>query len=263
MGGRSFGLFCAAVFFLLGILEGTTGALEKVECSPACLEKTLISQKSHRLMITGPAPEGAEIVVKILSPKRDFKLHKAGKGLGFVWLPVRQAEVRNLPGMCVVLSSASVTRILNPEAQKAAGLSTDFREISSGAQVTHKDDLTHRETADLNREFVSGLIGLLKRARLYQFQEGVVKISGKKFVAELTTPPEAPLGEYRVLCYAVKGGEARLFGEETFSVKSTGIAEWLSRQAHQSSGVYGFLAAFMAVAVGLFVGVIFKKGGGH
>ncbi|MGE5253460.1 MAG: TIGR02186 family protein, partial [Planctomycetaceae bacterium] len=224
---------------------------------------TLFSEKFHVVTITGPAPAGADIILKVVSPNREFKLNRSGKGLGFVWLPVSHAEVRNLPGMCILLSSARVKDILTEEEQKAAGLTYDFQEIYRQAEFRHKEGLQTEEAASLNREYLSGLIRILKEAGLYRVQEGAVKITRGRFEARLIHPSEAPLGEYRILGYAVKDGKARLFSEQSLLVRSTGLAEWLSRQARENAWIYGILAALIAVGVGLFVGIIFKGGGRH
>ncbi len=258
------GLGFLAGLIALGLLESPGfGSVEAIKCLPPCLEKTLFSEKFHVVTITGPAPPGADIILKVVSPSREFKLNKAGKGLGFVWLPVRHAEVRNLPGMCVLLSSARIKDILTDEEQKAAGLTYDFQETCQQAQIVHKEDPKKEEAASLDREYLSGLIEILRESGLYRFQEGAVKITRGQFEAQLIHPSEAPLGEYRIMCYAVKDGQARLFNEQSLLVRSTGLAEWLSHQAHKNSVVYGFLAGFIAVGVGLFVGIIFKRGGGH
>ncbi len=248
----------------LWILETSAFALVgELKCLPSCVEKNLLSEKFHIVTITGNAPPGAEIILKIVSPNREFKVNKSGKGLGFVWLPVAHAEVKNIPGMCVFLSSARIKDILTEEGQKAAGLTSDFQEIYQQAQIVHKEDSNKEEASSLNREYLFGLIRILKEAGLYRFQEGTVKITRGQFEAQLIHPSEAPLGEYRIMCYAVKDGQARLFSEQSLLVRSTGLAEWLSHQAHRNSVVYGFLAALIAVGVGLFVGVIFKRSGGH
>jgi Putative transmembrane protein (Alph_Pro_TM) len=261
--------FVCLCFFLPGLIafwlweSPGWGSMEAIKCLPPCLEKTLFSEKFHVVTITGPAPAGADIILKVVSPNREFKLNKSGKGLGFVWLPVRHAEVRNLPGMCVLLSSARVKDILTEKEQKAAGLTYDFQEIYQQAEIRHTEGLKKEEAASLNREYLSGLIRILREAGLYRFQEGAVKITRGQFEARLIHPSEAPLGEYRIMCYAVKDGKARLFSEQSLLVRSTGLAEWLSRQAQENAGVYGILAALIAVGVGLFVGIIFKRGGGH
>jgi hypothetical protein len=70
------------------------GSMEAVKCLPPSLEKTLFSEKFHAVTITGPAPAGADIILKVVSPNREFKLNKSGKGLGFVWLSVTRKVLK-------------------------------------------------------------------------------------------------------------------------------------------------------------------------
>jgi Putative transmembrane protein (Alph_Pro_TM) len=261
------GGFCprfSAVFIVLFILgspvSGTAGTLT---CQPPALERTLFSKRFHTITFTGPAPEGSQIILKIVSPDREFKLNKSGKGLGFVWLPVGHAQVTNIPGMYALLSSNKNSEIPSNEGTEAIGLTRNFKEIYQRAKVHHQENPKPDEGTELDQEYISGLIKILEGRQLYQQKEGAVEINGGQFKARLIHPADAPLGEYRIFCYALKDGQAQLLAEDRFIVKSTGLAEWLSHQARMNAAVYGILAALIAVGVGLFVGVIFKRGGGH
>jgi hypothetical protein len=261
------GDFCpglATLFIVLFILGspvlGTAGTLG---CQPASLERTLFSKRFHTMTFTGAAPDGCEIILKIVSPTREFKLNKSGKGLGFVWLPVGHAQVKNVPGMYALLSSCKISGMLSNEGKEAMDLGLDFKEIYQQAKIHHQEEPKLEEATRLDREYVAGLIEILKGRELYQQKEGAVEIDGGQFKARLIHPADAPLGEYRVFCYALKDGRAQLLAENRFIVKATGVVEWLSHQAQKNAAVYGVLAALIAVGVGIFVGVVCKKGGGH
>jgi len=225
--------------------------------------RTLFSKRFHIITFTGPAPEGCQIILKIVSPNREFKLNKSGKGLGFIWLPIGHAQVRNVPGMYALLSSCKISDIPSSEDKNAIGLTTDFKEIYQQAKIHHPEDFPPEEATRLDREYISGLIKILEGRELYQQKEGAVEVKGDQFKARLIHPADAPLGEYRVFCYTLKDGQAQLLAEDRFIVKSTGLVEWLSHQAQRNAAVYGILAALVAVGVGIFVGVIFKRRGGH
>jgi hypothetical protein len=234
-----------------------------LEFQPASLERTLFSKKNHTLTIMGSVPEGSQVILKIVSPTREFKLNKAGKGLGVIWLPVGHAAVKNIPGMYVLMSSAKISEILSPQEQQTTGLTTDFREIHQQAEIVYKEKLPKEEAGKEGREYISGLVRILEKRGLYQVREGAVDIHDGIFRAQLLHPADAPLGEYRVFLLAVQNGKARLVAEETFPVRAVGLVGWLSRQASGNSVIYGVLAALIAVGVGVFVGIIFKRGGGH
>ncbi len=238
-------------------------AAECLQMDPPALERTLFSKPTHTMTITGPCPEGCQIVLKIVSPVRDFRLNKSGKGLGLVWLPVGHAEIKEIPVMYQVLSSANISSILSPAEQEAAGLTSDFKEVYEQCKIRFEKDLPHNEIAGLRQEYVSGLIKIFKDGGLYQRHEEAVQINGSQFSVQSVYPAGAPLGEYKIFCYAVQDGKARLIFQDKFLIKSGALAQWLAYHAQTSPVIYGSLAAVIAVAAGLLVGVIFRKSGGH
>ena len=256
----------AAFFILLIGAHDSGSAASELNClqmDPPFLERTLFLKSSHTMTITGPRPEGCDIILKIVSPSRDFKLNKSGKGLGFVWLPVGHAEVRGIPVMYQVFSSAKISEILPIAEQEAVGVTSDYKEVFENCTIHFDKDMPHNEIADLREEYISGLIKIFKNSGLYLRQEGAVQLSGVQFAARSVQPSDAPVGEYNIFCYAVQDGKARLIFQDKFVVKSGVVAEWLAYQAQVSPVIYGILAAVIAVAAGLLVGVVFRKGGSH
>ena len=250
-------VFC---FLFLSAPQGQAGALN---FQPAGLERTLFSKRFHQLTVSGTVPEGAQVILKVISPIKDFKLNKSGKGLGFVWLPISHAEVKNLPGMYALLSSGKISGLLSPEQQKSLGLSADYQELFTQAELHYKEPPKDAEAAQLKKEYLTGLIRIQEEGGLYQVREDGIRLSGAQFTALLKHPADAPLGEYSVFCYAVKDGQAQLLAKDKFQVKQTGLADFLTHQASENAIIYGILAALIAVGAGVLVGMIFKKGGGH
>lgn len=248
------------VVLLAIIPDGQAGNLT---FQPAGLERTLFSKRFQTLTITGPVPEGAQIIIKIVSPTKEFKLNKSGKGLGFVWLPIGHAEITKLSGMFAILSSSKIAGILSPEQQKTLGLTSDYGEIYDQAEIHYKTPPPTGEAEALKKEYIAGLIKILEEGGLYQVKENAVVLSGNQFTGQVKHPADAPLGEYQVTCYAVKEGQATVLSQEKFKVKQTGLAQWLTEQAGSNAVIYGIMAALIAIAAGVFVGLIFKKGGGH
>jgi hypothetical protein len=246
----------------MGDASATSGSVA-LHAEPPVLERTLFSKPSHTLTITGSCPQGSDIVLKIVSPNRNYRLNKAGKGLGFVWLPVGHAEIRDIPGMYAILSSAKISNILSPTGQEEAGLTPGFEEVYKRCEVRFEKDPPPGAVAGLRREYISGLIRIFKEGGLYQNLEGAVSIEGHQFTASLVHPAGAPLGEYAIFCYAVRDGKASLLCQNKFLVTSSGLADWLATKARTDPAVYGVFAALMAVAVGLLVGVVFGRGAGH
>ncbi len=127
-------------------------------------------------------------MLKIVSPNRNYRLNKTGKGLGFVWLPVGHAEIKDIPGMYAILSSAKISSILSPAAQEEAGLSPGFRRSLKKCEVRFENDPPRGSIAGLRREYISGLIRIFKEAGLYQNLEGAVTIEDNRFTAKPCPP---------------------------------------------------------------------------
>ena len=140
------------------------GPVVKIE--PRVLERSLFSKPYQTSVITGSCPEGSEVVIKVISPTRDFKLNKAGKSLGFVWVPSGHAEVTEIPVMYAVLSSAKISSILSPAEQERAGLCPDFRDVYQQAKIKFEKDPPRGEIARLHREYVSGLVKMFSGRRV-------------------------------------------------------------------------------------------------
>jgi len=253
-------LACLPAFFLWVSSWAAWGFAGEIHIEPSSFARALFVEKSSLLTLRGPAPEGSQILIKIVGPERDFKLNKSGKIFGFLWAPVSHGVVRPLPGMYALLSSVKVAEALPPEEQRAVKLFTDFQELLQQGRVSFQEERVPEEAETLSRDFLRGLIRILQEKGLYQQAENAVQIAGGQFQARLLLPAEAPLGEYQISAYALEGGKARLLANGRFTAKTEGLAAWLARQAQDSPSVYGIIAVLIALGAGAFVGVIFQLG---
>jgi hypothetical protein len=246
---------------MTAVAESEGAPVVKVE--PRVLERSLFSRSYQTVVITGTCPEQCEVVVKVISPTRDFKVNRAGKSLGLIWVPSGHAEVTEIPVMYAVLSSAKISSILSPAEQEKAGLCPDFRGIYQQAKIRFEKDLPRDKGTALHKEYVAGLIKIFIEGGLYQYREGAVKMDSRTFMARLVYPANAPLGDYKVFCYVIEGGKARLLCQDKLLVKSSPEVEWLSYYAHAKPAIYGIFSALVAVAVGLLVGIVLGRRTGH
>jgi hypothetical protein len=244
-----------------GLAADETAPTLKFE--PEILKRTLFTSLTHELTIIGTIPENSEVVLKIVGPDRSYRLNKSGKGLGFVWLPVGHAEVRDIPGMYAILSSVKIADAVSPAAQEAAGLVPGFQEVFSLSKVHFEKAPKKDEAPALNQAYVAGMIQILRDKGLYQERTDAVSISACQFTAKLHHPATAPLGEYKVFCYSIMRGKVQLISQGSFLVESEGIVAWLAKEAQANAGIYGVLAAVVAVVAGLLAGLVFRSGGAH
>ncbi len=236
-----------------------SGGAPVVKIEPRVLSRSLFSRPYQTVVITGTCPEKCEVVVKVISPVRDFKLNKAGKSLGFVWVPSGHAEVTDIPVMYAVVSSAKISGMLSPAEQERAGLSPDFGEVYRQARIRFEKDPPPGERAGLHKEYVAGLIKTFIEGGLYQYREGAVKMDSHTFMAPVVYPANAPLGDYKIFCYVIEGGKARLLCQDSLLVESSREIEWLAYYAHARPAIYGIFSALVAVVVGLLVGIVLGR----
>jgi len=254
---RLFFLSLSSLF--LGIsLWVTWGFAGEIRTQPSSFVRTLFVEKTSTLTLSGPAPEGARIVIKVAGPQRDFKVNKSGRVFGFLWAPVNHGMVRALPGMYALLSSGETGEPLLTEEQKAAAILADFQELRQPGRISILEESGPEEAEVLSRDFLKGLIRLLQKKGLYRQEEKAVRIARGRFEARLHLPAEAPMGEYRVFAYALEKGKARLIAEGHFTGKAEGLASWLARRAHDNPIFYGIIAVLIALGTGIFVGFLFQ-----
>jgi hypothetical protein len=207
------------------------------------------------LTVTGEAPEGSDIYVKVSSPDDSvLQLSKKGK-VGLFWLNVENTVVTNIPKLYQLISSGSLDRL--PSGNELE-INRDFSQVYSKAVVVkHTEDgpvRLPREDAD---KYVSALIDIYKNNGLYSVRENAVAVENGKFRANIILPPGVPQEKCSVTVYAVKDG--RLVGTATvpFKVSATGVVRWLSGEAIYSGPEYGFIAVMTALAFGTVVALLF------
>lgn len=253
-------LIALPLILLTGSYRPACGSSGEIHIHPSSFARTLLVKETNILTFRGPAPEGSQIVIKVVGPDRDFRLNKAGKVFGFLWAPVSHGSVHSLPGVYALLSSTKVAAALSPEERQAASLFPDFLELRRLGKISFQEKRGRDEEEALAQDFLRGLIRLLQEKGLYRQDEGAVRIAGGEFQSRLLLPAEAPLGEYRVSAYTLKEGKARLMGGGSFTVGTEGAAAWLTRQAHDNPIFYGIIAVLIALGAGAFVGLIFQLG---
>lgn len=63
--------------------------------------------------------------------------------------------------------------------------------------------------------------------------------------------------------FAFVHGQPVGYGRDVIQIKKVGLESWLTSVSQNHPVLYGLMAVFIALAAGLLVGMIFKKGGHH
>ncbi len=233
----------------IGMMTSARGEELAVATSIEQVEMT-IRYHGQELQIFGEVQPGADVLVKVISPPETDRVAKKGKVLGLFWMNVKQAEIRNVPGFYMEISSTTLDR-LSARVQKRVKIDGKYRFVREMAEVVPAD-----EDAEF---FLDGFIRAKEHQKLYDHREEEIDIiKGRLFRTTIRLPSRAPVGEYRLEVSTVKGNRVVGHGVATLRVEQTGLQQWITRMAQQHAALYGSMAVLLAVAAGIGVGFIFK-----
>jgi uncharacterized protein (TIGR02186 family) len=254
------------------------GAEPSLSVSPETV-KVGLDFGGAEVSIYGSAPGGAEIVVVVDGPPDSVKMNKKGKVMGVVWMTVDQAKVENVPTFHVIQSSKPVDVILGREEQVRLGVDPAASLIMNEAQAV--DAAQGSPLAEEKAtEFVSALRDMYIRDGRYTpwvcYHEaeaaecdatpsgGIIRLDdGGDWETFMSLPSDAPLGDYSVQAYYVRDGEVVGSDATTFNVEKVGVVDSLGTMSKDNAPLYGAMSLAIAVAMGLTIGFVFPRRGGH
>lgn len=246
-----------AIFLVFSWIVSLPLAAKTVKCNvnPRIIE---INFGYHGAVvnITGSVPGFDDLVVKISSPPQDNVLKYKGKAGGFLWMKKGSLKFKGLPPVYFLYTSGELSKILKDKDKEKYLLGYD--------KVLKKADVVDSNGNRVNRKWLKEFIELKKEEKLYSINEGAIKLEKRgegKYSLKVDWPFQALPGTYRVEVFAIQKGEIKESVSSKIEVRREGVVAFLSKMAIEKSSLYGLMAVAVALFAGLFVGVIFKKGG--
>jgi uncharacterized protein (TIGR02186 family) len=218
--------------------------------------------KGDRIHFFGVNPvPGSDVIIRLTAAKEEeLKLSVKGR-VGPFWMTVRQYAVSGLPFMYKIHASRPLQDIIS--AETANELELGYPALKKKMQM----HLIRGEAAPDDAEKIfNGFLKIKKEANLYNIEEGPERLEiteGRLFSHYFRFPPAATEGYYIVESFSFTNGELVGYGKDEINVRKVGLEAWLTNAAKNYPLAYGIGAVLFAVAAGLFVGMIFKKGGHH
>jgi len=208
----------------------------------------------------GSVPDpSADVIVKLTSTENvPLSVNRKGR-VAIVWMAVKQYEVTGLPLLYKIHSTKPIDQILSKELAAELGIGYDV------LKQQMKLELARGEAEEDDRDTVfEGILQLKQETNLYNIDEQRIKITGGKlFKHEYRFPSAATEGVYRAESYVFMQGKLIGKGVDEIRIQKTGIEATLTHMASNQPVLYGIMAVLVALCMGLLVGFIFKKGGGH
>jgi uncharacterized protein (TIGR02186 family) len=189
-----------------------------------------------------------DVITVIRSPAEPFVVRRKERVSG-IWVNRESRTFTGVPGFYAVLSTRPVKAITTDETLKSLGIG--FANLDFGK--SDKDDAT--EAA-----FRSALIRLKQEQNLFQdHDDGVSFIGRSLFRASVDLPVNVPIGRYTSNVYLFRDGKLISKNESTIEVSQVGFERVVYLLARQYPFIYGLAAVVIAVMVGLFGWVVFRR----
>ncbi len=212
------------------------------------------------LVISGTAPADSRLALVLTGDKRELRLNRKGK-VGPLWMNVGVVGVEGAPEMYYLFTSTPAIEML--------GCRESLEKCCIGYGVLRKSVTISQNGTDSDLIF-GEFIKLKENMGLYKCLPGSIKVEpvdGKteKFSVTVPIPPLVPAGDYNVSLYCFKKEPSFTSSTGSLIVEKTGMPQKLSLLAFHYPAAYGVLAIVVAIAAGLFMGVLFgsRQKGGH
>ena len=208
----------------------------------------------------GNIPDASADVIVKLTSTGDAPITVTRKGkVALFWMNVKQFQVTGLPLLYKIHSTKPISQILDPALARELGIGYDV------LKEQMKLELVRGESEADDRDVVfDGVLKLKKDAILYNIDEKRIEVTGGAiFKHYFRFPSAAKEGTYRAESYLIQNGKLVGKGVDEIVIQKSGIEAAFTKMAGEHSVVYGAIAVVVALGMGLLVGFIFKKGGGH
>lgn len=203
----------------------------------------------------------SDLVVRLTAEKsEELKLSVKGR-FGPFWMTVKQYEVTGIPLVFKIHANKPLAQIISPAVMEELGLG--YPALKKKMQMHLIRGTAAPEDADL---VFQGVLKIKERSNLYNIVEDPERLKitdGRLFRHYFRFPPAATEGIYLVESFAFVNGELVGYGKDQIEIRKVGLAHWLTYTSQNYAVAYGIMAVLIAMGAGLFVGVIFKKGGHH
>jgi len=207
----------------------------------------------------GVPDDSVDVIVKLTSTDQvPISVTRKGR-VALIWMNVKQFTVTGLPLLYKIHSTRPINEIVSPDL--AGSLGIGYEVLKNGMEL----ELVRGQDEPDDRDVVfDGILQLKRESNLYNIDEKRIEITGGKlFKHYFRFPPAAKEGKYRAESFTFRNGKLIGKGVDEIVIRKGGIEAAFTNLAFGHPVAYGAIAVVVALGMGLLVGFVFKKGGGH
>jgi uncharacterized protein (TIGR02186 family) len=245
-----------------------------IVCSsrPAVAERLVVSLSNHRVQVTSnfagedlvlfgsvePDNRNAtlgsnyDLVVTVTGPRETFRTRRKDRVMG-IWVNVDSREFVKVPSYLAILSNRPVSAIANEE--------TRLR-LQIGLENFLLPQRIGPDIADTvrNDPYRIAFVRLKSEQGLYrQSAKAVTFLTPTVFRVAIPLPAAAPTGSYAIDVMLFAGGALVARTNSALEVIKTGFEQYIADAAADYGLLYGSATAIMALFIGWFASVIFRR----
>ena len=245
-------LCCSVLITLFSALQATGASLEVI---PNVVHIGTF-YNGTTVTLSGLIPEAAEAILRVTGDKEDLHYKTKGKVAGLLWMNTGDVTLQNIAGVDMIYTPESINNIEDSGAK------------SFGLEAL-KDRISVLPVSEDKHFIVGEFIKLKEKDGLYTVNPGTVTYGPasegmKPFKAVAAIPPRMKPDLYRIDLVVLQGDKITDDLSASLTIEMVSFPAQISRLAFDHSLLYGVLAVLIALAAGLFIGVVFKnRGGAH
>jgi uncharacterized protein (TIGR02186 family) len=192
-----------------------------------------------------------DIVVVLEGPRQPVVVRRKADVLGF-WINHGAETLELAPASYVLASTRDLARIANEATRRQLALGMQYLRLTRAATSTPPP--TEPDT------FADAFIGIKQKAGLYNEEAGAVAfVAPTLFRAKLALPRDLPVGLQLVRVLLFYDGTYLSESSRPFQVVMAGLEGSIQQYASDHRWTYGAYAVLLAICVGWFGRVAFRR----
>lgn len=206
------------------------------------------------LTVTGKAPAGSQVAVRLSGEPDTFHMKQKGKVFGVLWMNLDKVTFTGAPKVFLIAASKGAPA----DAVDRLGIPGLAKRITVEAKDPDKTGL------------IQEFLHFQKAEKLYKENAGTVTLGQEAdgmqpFTAVLHVPSRLSPGTYSVEAFAINGATDAPLGETDVTASFVGVPAFLADMAFNHGALFGILASIIAILGGLIIGQLCSgsKSGAH
>ena len=253
----------ALTFLMLALAGGVT---------PAAAERLVVSLSNHRVAVTSNfvgedlvlfgtiEPDAGktalhsayDLVVTVTGPRHTLRTRRKERVLG-IWVNIDSREFVRAPTYLSILSNRPVNEIAHQDILRRLQIGLDNfllpQRIGPDIADTVRDD-----------PFRVAFVRLETQQRLYsESSTAVTFLTPTVFRAAIPLPADVPTGNYAIDVKLFADGTLIASTNSALEVIKAGFEQYVAEAARDYGLLYGIVTALMALVIGWFGSVVFRR----